>query len=416
MRHYCTYFDHNYLARGLVLLRSLQRWSTEPFCLWVLALSEEAERLLKLFGVVGYVGFEGETESEVDSGTRAARAARSPQGPPYPHGPQGHHGPHLGKTHSGEVRFVTLRQVESVFPELLVAKGNRSTVEYYFTLSPVWPLYLFSQEPGLNQVSYVDADMCFFGDPRQIFERIGEASIAITPHRFPEHLRAWEKCGRFNVGWLTFRRDEQGLSCLERWKSQCLEWCYDRAEDGKYGDQAYLDEWPERYPGLCVLDDPGINAAIWNIGPCDVVQRKEGLTIDGSPLLLYHFHGFKEISPCVYDTMTRHFGVPYSRRMNEWIYAPYLAEWLQEAARIRTFQKKAPSGYLRNALTGSSRVRTLARLVSRVANRVLGRVLDGRIANGIRCGADWVSANIEAVSGQHFITYQTRVVCIPWRA
>src|SRR5262249_7359903 len=44
-RHFCTYFDHRYLAQGLALHESLARHCRQ-FTLWALALSPEAEHML----------------------------------------------------------------------------------------------------------------------------------------------------------------------------------------------------------------------------------------------------------------------------------------------------------------------------------------------------------------------------------
>ena len=216
MKHYCTYFDHNYLARGLVLLRSLAKHSAEEFRLWVLTLSDECERLLNELRIDGLV-------------------------------------------------IIPLARLETEYPELLVAKQNRSRVEYYFTCTPSLPLYVLGSDPSVAEITYLDSDMCFFGDPGEIFEEIASASVAITPHRFSPWLLENERCGLFNVGWLTFRRDSQGLSCLRLWQRQCLDWCYDRLEDDKYGDQKYLDSWPALYTKLHVIQHPGVNAAVWNI-------------------------------------------------------------------------------------------------------------------------------------------------------
>ena len=61
--------------------------------------------------------------------------------------------PHLGERDETTFRVLTEEQnkcliplkiedIENEYPELLEAKSNRSKIEYYFTLSPVLPLYL----------------------------------------------------------------------------------------------------------------------------------------------------------------------------------------------------------------------------------------------------------------------------------
>src|SRR5207237_1146927 len=77
-----------------------------------------------------------------------------------------------------------------------------------------------------------------------LFEEMQAKSIAIIAHRFSDAFRKWEWNGIYNVGWVTFRRDDNALSCLRWWREQCIEWCYDRIEDNRFADQKYLDDWP----------------------------------------------------------------------------------------------------------------------------------------------------------------------------
>lgn len=258
MNHYCTYFDRGFLIQGLAMWRSLAIHDRDSV-LWVLALDEFTAEVLKEIG-----------------GTW--------------------------------LRVVRLEEVETGDAELAAAKVNRSRAEYYFTLSPCWPRWLLRARPEIARITYLDADLFFFDDPAAMFDAMdaGRASVLITRHRFPEWLRHYEKHGVFNVGVLSFRCDEAGLKCLEQWRSQCLAWCFDRLEDGKYADQKYLDAWPERLvDALLVLEDPGVNAAPWNwagkrweiVRTTDSEKGGESLAVrvDGAPLIVFHFARFRPL-------------------------------------------------------------------------------------------------------------------------
>src|SRR5262249_36352744 len=114
-------------------------------------------------------------------------------------------------------------------------------------------------------VTYVDCDLYFFDDPRVILAELGAGSILLLPHHFPPDRPVWTAGdGIFNGGWITFRRDARSFAALAWWRDRCLEWCHDRRENGKYADQHYLDDWPERFDGVRVIANPGAGLAPWN--------------------------------------------------------------------------------------------------------------------------------------------------------
>lgn len=188
---------------------------------------------------------------------------------------------------------------------LLAVKQDRSVAEYCWTLSPCLPWHVLENNPNIDFITYVDADLLFYSPVQPLFDEIGDASIAIIEHRFPQHLKHLEVNGRFCVEWVSFRRDEEGLACLSRWREQCLEWCYYRLEDGRMGDQKYLDEWPGRFPHLHILQHVGAGVAPWNYAQYRFGKAARGeITVDGDPLIFYHFHQFQLLDNGSFDRLS----------------------------------------------------------------------------------------------------------------
>lgn len=274
-RHYCTYFDHRYLPRGLALYTSLLRVSGE-FTLWVLALDEEAASFLD--------------ESNLPS-----------------------------------LRVVRLTQLEAFDPELKAVETTRSRVEYYFTCSPCFPRYLMDVE-GLGEITYLDSDVWFFNSPESVFDELGDRSVAIIPHRFSgSAARSHAKHGRYNVGWLTFRKDTDGRACLEWWRTMCLDWCYDRVEPTRYADQKYLDYFEEQFHGVYVITHPGANLAPWNVSGYSVTQSPDGVRVTGRPLVFFHFQGLRRITRNAYDSNLSSYGAHMTPALRHGVFEPYLS-------------------------------------------------------------------------------------------
>ena len=274
MEHFCTYFDHRFLPQGLALLESLRKRRKE-FVLWVLCLDESCQQAVALLA-------------------------------------------------APEVRPIALSLLEAADPSLRQAKNNRSLIEYYFTCSPVWPLYLLGAHPEIRRITYLDADLFFFSDPQALLDATREASIAIIPHRFPVKQKERERFGRYNVGWISFRNDDHARACLRWWRQQCLEWCYDCVKPGRFADQKYLDEWPKRFKHVQIIDHKGANLAPWNLGNYQVKETPDAIMVDDKPLIFFHFHGVKRIRSWLYDVQLAAYGLVLSGAVRRAIYRPYL--------------------------------------------------------------------------------------------
>lgn len=164
--------------------------------------------------------------------------------------------------------IVSLEDFET--DELLSVKGERSKGEYCWTCTPSVISHVLERF-GEASCTYIDADLCFFSDPSVLldeFFRTGK-EVMITDHRYSllPKLYAQKRSGRFCVQFMTFLNNPGSLEVLHHWRDQCIDWCYARHEDGKFGDQKYLDVWPDIYNNIHILEHPGGGIAPWNL--CD---------------------------------------------------------------------------------------------------------------------------------------------------
>ena len=245
MYTFCTYFDRHFLPRGLALYGSLLK-RCPSFQLFILCMDTACYD-------------------------------------------------QLAKMNLPFAELISLADFERHDDDLLLAKKNRSLVEYYFTCTPSLPLFLLNNFPSLKEIAYLDADLFFYADPQPLYDEIGDYSVALIPHRFPKELRFMEVRGIYNVGFIYFRRDKNGLGLLEWWRKECLRWCYDRLEPGRFADQKYLDVVPDLFDGVKIIQHKGANLAPWNTANYKITQNHEGMWVDDQPLLFYHFYVAKPL-------------------------------------------------------------------------------------------------------------------------
>jgi len=322
---YCTYFDSGYLSRGLALIASLREHGDDsPVC--VMSLDDAAHDFL--------------TEADLPA-----------------------------------VTSIRVAELEQAVKALVPLRGERSRMEYYFTMTPLLVRHVMTKYAQATTVIYLDADLYFFADPREVLDALGAGSVGIIEHRYrPRLARRLAKYGRFNVGWVGFRGDEDGVRCLDWWAEKTLEWCGDRPSDGRYADQGYLDRFPS-FDGVRILASSGFNLAPWNTAGRRVTEAAEGLSIEGEPLVFFHFHGVKRTARW-WMTSQLVYGAPLSRVLRGSVYAPYLRR-LEEFDAVVAASGHAPRP------SATSRGTGIRGLVFRAQRAVLG-VLNVVSGNAIR--------------------------------
>jgi hypothetical protein len=244
--NFCTLFDSNYLSRGIALYRSLEK-NCENFHLFVFAFDKRTYHLLK-------------------------------------------------KLNLSKATIISLDEFED--EKLLAVKPSRTIAEYCWTSTSSTILYVL-ENFEVDNCTYVDADVFFYSSPKPLFDELGDKSILITEHRYSPQYNKELKAGKYCVQFVTFKKDENGIKALKWWRERCLEWCYARYEDGKFGDQLYLNDWTERFDGVHVLQHLGGGLAAWNVQQYNfkIINNKifgvEKSTGKEFEVIFYHFHYLK---------------------------------------------------------------------------------------------------------------------------
>jgi hypothetical protein len=136
-----------------------------------------------------------------------------------------------------------------------------------------------------------------------LFDEMDDNSILITPHRYTPRYDQRDKTGIYCVQFVVIKNNTNGIIALKWWRDVCLEWCYSRFEDGKFGDQKYLDDWPTRFEGVHVLKHLGGGVAPWNMQQYAFKLEKGkliGQTLKNREkfeIIFFHFHSLMFISP-----------------------------------------------------------------------------------------------------------------------
>jgi len=275
--YFATYFDARYLSRGLSLLSSLRQRSKNQFILHILCLDDTTYQFFK-------------------------------------------------KRNWRDVNPIPLSTLYAEDTELAEVSETRHGADMIFTLTPSLIGFIFDHFPKTDFITYLDADIFFFEDPQLILDEIGSSSIAIIKHRFSWRNYTLRDYGIFNVGWVSWRRDLQGLKCLHDYRKDCLNWCHDFIDGCNYADQRYLDRWPSLYQNLCIISHKGANVAPWNLDLRPISVEDGKTYIGGEPLIFYHFHKFSIDTNGQYHANLDSYIKPDSgveTALLEAIYAPY---------------------------------------------------------------------------------------------
>lgn len=247
----CTLFDSNYLDKGLVLYKSLEKYAS-CFTLYVLSMND------KCYEVLTDLNYE-----------------------------------HL----------IPIRLADFENEDLLRVKSTRGIGEYCWTCSSSLIKYVLDTYHP-DYCSYVDADMAFYADPLVLVNEMKEsnASVSIVGHRFNSfELNRADIVGTYCVECNTFKNDENARTLLDVWIGQCLEHCSIDGDGVYWADQKYMDNWVSDYDYVIETQNLGAGVAPWNIAQYKLIDNSSSsikLKCRGNnyDLLFYHFENLQYLS------------------------------------------------------------------------------------------------------------------------
>jgi len=239
----------------------------------------------------------------------------------------------LSESRLKNVRLIELNSLEIFDQDFGRSKHNRTRFEHYAACKPSLILHIFALDETVEDINYLDSDLYFFSALSGLHEVVRGHSVAVAKHNFKRNIIQSEIRGRYNAGWIYFKRNEDGYACLQWWRAACIEWCKDIVENGKYADQKYIETFFELTNGCKSIDLPSINLGPWNIEGIEVANKAGIVVVNEMPLVFFHFHGLKLVSDDVFDTGLSNYRYILKPSVARLIYIRYLRK-LSDISRI----------------------------------------------------------------------------------
>jgi hypothetical protein len=237
MRIFCTVFDKNYMFQGLALYNSLKRVAG-TFKLYVLCMDE------------------------ITYST-------------------------IAKLNQNNLIPVNL---DSLLDREVNALRDRTTHgQFCWACQPLICQFILD-EFNVDMVTYLEADSLFFSDPEVLFQELNDMSVTLSTHNYSPEFDKTSSSGRFCTQFNAFKNTSEGREVLDDWRTLCFK--YDKSRLTFYPGQLLLNEWPEKFNCIKILDNQGAGVAPWNIQRYKFSTENGDPYVDNTPIVFYHFHSY----------------------------------------------------------------------------------------------------------------------------
>jgi hypothetical protein len=195
-------------------------------------------------------------------------------------------------------------------PDFLSFAFRYDIMEFNTALKPFMFLHLLDDR-GFDTVIYFDPDIEVFAPLTPVIAALqAGASFFFTPHlcapnedrREPNDIMIM-RAGAYNLGFLGVSRSEETTELISWWARRLRYQCVNAQADGIFVDQKFMDLIPSFAQNAVISHDTTLNVAYWNLAQRELAQIGDGWTVDGVPLIFFHFSGF---NPSTLDRLSKH--------------------------------------------------------------------------------------------------------------
>jgi len=235
----------------------------------------------------------------------------------------------LSTLRSENIVVIKVEQIEAYFEDLKDIKDTRAIHEYAWTIKSSEMLYILEKYKEVDKIIWLDGDTQILSDPEVIFDEWGDHSVILTEQYYTDnHESLINQYGRFQAGFVGFKRDNDGIEALSWWRRKCIDWCYSRFEKGRWADQKYLDKIPELFLNVCIVKNLGINMTPFILYRFNFEQQKylevrdNELYVNNIKLVLFHYYGFRYFDDSTYDLCS--YWMKFTSSTIKLLYKPYI--------------------------------------------------------------------------------------------
>jgi hypothetical protein len=199
-----------------------------------------------------------------------------------------------------EVLEVEQIQIEG-FEQMI---NSYSIVELITAVKPFYFAYFFKKYSDVDKIIYFDPDIVVFDSLIRLDEKLDVNDIILTPHfttpitdKFLPTEKHVFNTGVFNLGFLAVKRSENTSNMLKWWEDKLRTECILDLTRGYFVDQLWMTLVPAYFDNVFIDKYPGYNMAHWNLHERTLTETANGFTVNGVPLIFYHFSHYHPERP-----------------------------------------------------------------------------------------------------------------------